>query len=164
MVSSHYDGEYPLIVKQIEEEAYQHFQDFTIIHIKIESLVSNEGIPESDIDKKLFWNRTNYFAFYYNVPLENDRKGEKLKKILKTCRSKYGFKPDSLNLLRSGFKKVDDASFHYICMMRLFEAGREKAFLINDEVIEYSRRNNLSLAALEQVFIVYDKNVGPRNS
>ncbi len=87
-----------------------------------------------------------------------------MKKILETCRSKYGFNPDNLNLLSSGFKQVDEMSFHYISIMRLFDVGREKAFLINNEVIEYSRRNNLPLTALEQVFIVYDKNVGPGNS
>ncbi|CAF0930639.1 unnamed protein product [Rotaria sp. Silwood1] len=42
--------------------------NFNIIRIKIESLTSNEGVPQTDIDKKLFWDKeTNYFEFRYRI-------------------------------------------------------------------------------------------------
>jgi hypothetical protein len=71
IVSSHYHGEYPSIVKDIEEEVYKYFHDFHIIFITIQSLLSNEGVPQSDFEQQLFSNSTtNYFEFRYKVSLE----------------------------------------------------------------------------------------------
>ncbi|CAF5046568.1 unnamed protein product, partial [Rotaria sp. Silwood1] len=81
-ISSHYYGQYPSIVKHIEEEVHKQFQDFNIIRIKIESSVSNEGIPKRSIDKRLFWDETtNYFEFHYTIMERKDRKGDNLSKL-----------------------------------------------------------------------------------
>jgi len=78
IVSSQYNGEYPSIVKQIEDEAYRHFKNFNIIRIKIKSLASNEGVPKNDFDKELFWNdKTNYFEIRYKM-LFKKRSGKEI--------------------------------------------------------------------------------------
>jgi len=164
IILSHYDGEYPSIVKQIEEEVYQYFRDFNIIRIKIQSLISNEGIPETDTEKKLFWTQTNYFEFHYKIPLEKDRQGEKFKKLLNICRSKYRFNLDNLDLSRIQFKQIDEKNFHYINIIRLFNLGREKAFSINDEIVEYVTRDNLPLSTIKHAFIVYDSHFHSNNN
>ncbi|CAF1560049.1 unnamed protein product [Adineta steineri] len=160
IVSSQYHGEYPLIIRQIEQEIYHDFKDFNIVRLQIESLVSNEGVPEGFTEKKLFWNRSNYFAFYYLIPLEKDGKGENLKKIVNTYRSKHRFNSDNIDLLHNEFKQTIDNNLHYISIMRLFNVGREKALVINDEIIENSNRNNLPLTLMKSAFIVYEKNIG----
>jgi hypothetical protein len=142
-ITSTYHGEYPLIVKQIEEEIYQHFPDFNIRRIKIESLVSNEGIPHTFIDKKLFWNRTNYFKFCYTAQSEKDRKGEKFQKLINIYQSKYKLNAD--------LSRNDS-----IYTLSLFNVGREKAFQIDNEILEYSIKNNFPLSNIKQTFIIYD--------
>ncbi len=157
IVLSCYDGEYPSIVQQIEEEVWRDFQDFNVVRIKIESSVSNAGVPETYIEKKLFWNRTNYFEFHYDAPLHKDRKGEKFKKILNTYRSQNRLNAENLDLSRTEYKQINEKYFHIVNTMRLFNVGREKAFLTNDEILEYSKQDDLPLSTLKTAFIVYDR-------
>jgi len=111
----------------------------------------------------LFWNQTNYFEFHYDIPLEKDRKGEKFKKLVNTCRTKYRFNLDNLDLLRIQFKQINENNFHFINIIRLFNVGRERAFLINNEIINYST-SNLPLSSIKQTFTVYDKDLHSNNS
>ncbi len=158
MVLSHYNGEYPSIVKQIEDEAYKHFKDFKIIGMKIKSSISNEGVPQSDLEKQFFWNDiTNYFELRYNVPLEVDARGERFQKIVNTCRSDYGFNSDSLDLLRIQLKQIDKKNFDYINVIRLFNVGRGKAFIIHDEIVVSAQRNHLPLSTITPAFAVYGR-------
>ncbi|CAF3734047.1 unnamed protein product [Rotaria sp. Silwood1] len=157
MTSSYHCGEYPAIVKQIEEEVYKQFQDFNIIRIKIESLASNEGVPQTDIDKKLFWDKeTNYFEFHYKVLIEKDSKGQKLAKLRNICQSNGRF---HLHVSRNAFKQLDETNFHYMITMRLFDVGRENAFKNSDEVIEYLTKNNFPPLKVVREFIVYDTHI-----
>ncbi len=158
MVLSHYKGEYPSIVKEIEDEAYKHFQDFEIIGMKIKSSISNEGVPQSDLEKQLFWNDiTNYFELRYNVSLEVDGRGERFQKIVNTCRSDYGFNSDSLDLLRIQLKQIDKKNLDYINVIRLFNVGRGKASIIHDEIVASAQRNHLPLSTIEPAFAVYGR-------
>jgi hypothetical protein len=146
-----------LIIQQIEEEVLKDFQDFNILRIKIESLVSNIGVPETSIEKKLFWNRTNYFEFHYNAPLGKDQKGERFKKILNTYRSNNRLNTENLLISRIQSKQISDPNFHWINIMHLFNAGRIKAFQAHDEILESSRTDDLSLQPLKIAFIVSDR-------
>ncbi|CAF1450624.1 unnamed protein product [Rotaria sordida] len=157
MTSSYHCGEYPSIVKKIEEEAYKHFQDFNIIRIKIESLASNEGVPQTDIEKKLFWNKeTNYFEFHYKVLIEKDHKGQKLEKLRNICQSNYNF---HLHVSQNAFKQLDEKESYYMITMRLFDVGREKAFQNNNEVVEYLTKNNFPPIKVIREFVVYDTHI-----
>jgi hypothetical protein len=154
MTSSYHCGEYPSIVKEIEEEAFKHFQDFNIIRIKIEALASDEGVPETDAEKKLFWNNTtNYFEFHYKVLLENDPEGNHLKKLQGVCAKSD---PHALHLSRNAFKQIGEKSFHYLITMRLFDVGRDNAFEINDEIVEFLTENNFPPLKVVREYVVYD--------
>ncbi|CAF1258937.1 unnamed protein product [Rotaria magnacalcarata] len=157
MTSSYHCGEYPSIVKSIEEEVYKHFQDFNIIRIKIESLASNEGVPQTDIDKRLFWDEaTNYFEFHYKVLVKNDLKGQRLIALQNICKSNRDF---NLHVSHNEFKQTDENDFHYMVTMRLFHVGREKAFEQNDEVIKYLTTKNFPPLKVVREFIVYDTHI-----
>jgi hypothetical protein len=60
--------------------------------------------------------------------------------------------------------KIDENNFHCINIIRLFNVGREKAFFINKEIVDYSIRNNLPLSPIKQTFTVYDKDFHSNNS
>ncbi|CAF3284230.1 unnamed protein product [Rotaria sp. Silwood2] len=157
MTSSYYCGEYPSIVKKIEEEVYQHFQNFNIIRIKIESLASNEGVPETDIDRKLFWDKkTNYFEFHYKVLVNNDPKEQKLEKLRNICQSNRRL---HLHVSQNAFKQLDEKNSHDMVTIRLFDVGRESAFQNNDEVIQYLTKNNFPPLKVVREFIVYDTHI-----
>ncbi|CAF4407096.1 unnamed protein product [Rotaria sp. Silwood2] len=157
MISSYYCGEYPSIVKQIEEEVYQQFQNFNIIRIKIASLTSNESIPVTDIDKKLFWNKeTNYFEFHYKVLVREDVEEQNLTKLRNICQSNNPF---HLHVSYNTLKQPNEKKFHYMVTMRLFDVGRESAFQNNDEVIQYLTKNNFPPLKVVREFIVYDTHI-----
>ncbi|CAF3561211.1 unnamed protein product [Rotaria sp. Silwood1] len=50
ITSSSYCDEYLSTVKQIEGKVHEYFKQFNIIHIKIKTLASNEGVPQTNID------------------------------------------------------------------------------------------------------------------
>lgn len=152
IVFANYDGEYPSIVQQVEEDADQHFQDLNIMRIKIETSACNTGVPETDTEKKLFWDHTgNYFEFYYHIPLENDRRGEKFKKILNTYRSKHRMNSEYMDFSRTQIQELDKKNSDYIFTMRLFVVGREKSSLINNEIFQDATQT------IKHHFIVYDR-------
>ncbi len=154
MTSSYHCGEYPLIVKQIEEEAYRYFQDFNIVRIKIESLASNIGVPETDMDKQLFWNPTStYFEFHYKVLIKNKNELTELQSICQSC---Y---PYSLHLSHNAFQKVDEENFYYMITMRLFNVGREHAFEQNEEVVKYLTEKKFPPIKVVREFVVYDSHI-----
>ncbi|CAF1324846.1 unnamed protein product [Rotaria sordida] len=154
MTSSFHCGEYPSIVQQIKEEAHQHFQEFNIIRIKIKSSTSNECIPQKDIDMKLFWNKgRNYFEFNYHLSLKNDPQGEQLKKLINKCQSNYRLNSQvSFNVI----KQINEKNFHHRITMDLFRVGRKRAFEINDEIVEYSTRNDFPSPEITYGFVLYD--------
>ncbi len=157
MTSSYHCGEYPSIVKQIEEEAYRHFQDFNIVRIKIESLASNVGIPETDMDKQLFWdNSSTYFEFHYKVLVKNGRDENKLKELETVCQRSYQY---PLHLSHNAFQKLDEENFHYMITMRLFDVGRENAFEQNEEVVKYLTDQKFPPMKVVREFVVYDSHI-----
>jgi len=159
MVSSHYDGEYPSIVKQIEEEAYKHFKDFNIIRIKIKSLISNEGVPQSDLEKQLFWNyKKNYFEFRYKIPLKEDLKGKKLQ-ILRDIRQLHFKSPSVLRLSRKVFTETRIKGLQLMITRCLFDVGRGNALKKHDEIVKYLTKKDFPLLKVIQEFIIYDTNI-----
>ncbi|CAF2980554.1 unnamed protein product [Rotaria sp. Silwood2] len=154
MTSSFHCGEYQSIVQQIKEEAHQHFQEFNIVRIKIKSSTSNEGVPQTDIDMKLFWNKIrNYFEFNYHVSLESDHKGESLRKFINQCQTNYRL---NSQLSRTVIKQINEKNFHHRITMDLFHIGRRRAFEINDEIVEYSTQNNFPSPEITSSFTIYD--------
>lgn len=150
MTSSYYTGEYPSIVEKIQNEVYEYFKEFNIIRIKIESLASNDGVPELNIEKRLFWDdETNYFEFHYKF-LVND---QQLKTLKNVCQS-YG--TQRLHLSHNAFQTLTEDNFYYFVTMRIFNLGRKQAFQQNDDVIEYFKRNHFTPLKVVREFIVHD--------
>lgn len=155
MTSSYHCGEYPSIVKQIEEEAYQHFKDFNIVRIKIESLASNTGVPISDSDKDLLWDeKSNYFEFHYKVLVKNGGNKTKLEELQKICKS--ASRPHDLHLSHNAFQQTDEKDFLYMITMRLFDVGRESAFESSEDVVQYLTNNKFPPLKVVREFIVHD--------
>lgn len=153
MTSSYHCGEYPAIVSKLEEEFHEVFAKFNIIRIKIESLASNQGIPEKDIEKKLFWDETsNYFEFHYKILLKDDTQKAKLRQI---CQ----YSGEHLHLSQNAFKCLDDGSYHYMITMRLFDSGRENALLRNENIVNYLTSKSFPPLKVVREFIVYDNHI-----
>ncbi len=158
MTSSYHTGEYPSIVEQIEEEAFKHFKDFNIIRIKIESLASNEGVPKTDVEKRLFWDgESNYFEFHYKILVKNGGKKDNLKELEDICRSNYRYQ---LHLSHNAFQQVDEKNFHYMITMRLFDNGRDSAFAMNDQVVQLLTDKKFPPLKVVREFIVHDSHIG----
>jgi hypothetical protein len=159
MVLSHYKGEYPSIVKQIEDEAYQHFQDFEITGMKIKSSISNEGVPQSDLEKQSFWNDiTNYFELRYKVPSKEDPEGEKITHLRDMYSTSFKNRND-VRLSQKAFMKKPKRDRQYMLTICLSDVGRGTAFVKNDEIVKYLTRNKFPPLKVIREFIVYDTNV-----
>ncbi|CAF1114056.1 unnamed protein product [Rotaria sordida] len=158
---SYYHDEYPSIVQAIEKEIHEQFKDFNILRIQKKSLASNEGIPQTDIDKELFWNeKTYYFEFHYRIVLKHELDEKFLKFLQKRCESNSRYK---LYLSPYALKQIDHKKFHYIITMRLFDVGRNGAFQMNDQVIKYYKGILFLPSKIEPEFIVYDTNMDLMN-
>ncbi|CAF1003109.1 unnamed protein product [Adineta ricciae] len=152
MTSSYHCGEYPAIVSEINEEVHKHFRDFNIVRVKIEALASNDGIPETDIEKKLFWDdKSNYFEFHYKVLLKIDNYGKAYKELENICNYSRG-----LHLSRNAFQRLNEDNSYYLITKRLFENGRKSAFEINDRTIDYLTARKYPPLKTVREFVVYD--------
>ena len=152
MTSSYHTGEYPSILTKIEDEVNEHFKDFNIIRIKIESLASNEGVPETSFHKKLFWDRhSTYFEFHYKVLVKNN-----IDELRRAVRQVTFF---ALHVSRNAFKTIDKDQAHFMITMRDFRHGRHQAFKQNEEVIEYLKMTKFPPLKVVREFVVYDSYV-----
>ncbi|CAF4469055.1 unnamed protein product [Rotaria sp. Silwood2] len=159
---SYYHGEYPSIIEHFERKIHEQFKDFNILRIQIKSLGSNEGVPQTNIDKQLFWNeKTCYFEFHYRIVLKKELDGNFLKFLQKRCESHSTYK---LYLSPYAFKQIDHKKFHYIIAMRLFDVGRNEAFQMNNQVVKYCKRIPFLPSKVEPEFIVYDTNIDLMNA
>ncbi|CAF1386676.1 unnamed protein product [Didymodactylos carnosus] len=151
MTSSYHVGTYSNIVEEIKTLANIQFKDFNIIRLKIESLPSNNGIPENDIDKLLFWDiNSNYFEFHYKILISSLNQLRRLKKLCITY---------ELYLARNAFKTISINEMYYIITMRLFNVSRVNAFIRNDTIINYLTMNHFPPLKVEREFVVYDSNI-----
>ena len=151
MVSSHYDGEYPSIVKQIEDEISQYFQNFNIIRIQIKASLPNENIPQNDVEKKFFWNdKTNYFEFRYDIEVRKNHKQDELRSIVETIRR---YSKDNLRLSHDAFQ---GKHLLYVLTMRLFDFGRENAFKRHNLIMNHLKQYDFLPAKVVHEFVVYD--------
>jgi hypothetical protein len=155
IVSANYSGEYPFIVKQIKEETFKHFQDFKIIRIEIKSLVSNEGVPKSDQEKELFWDKLeNYFEFHYEVSLEDeDGKRHKIRHLRNICQS---FSGNKLRLSHAAFAQTQKENLQYMITMSVSKVGKQRALRKSEDVVRYLTRKNFRPLQVVCEYNVYD--------
>ncbi|UJR16346.1 hypothetical protein I4U23_003252 [Adineta vaga] len=160
MTSSYHGGEYPEIVPKLEEEVHKHFEKFNIIRLKIESLASNEGVPEKDLEKELFWNNeSNYFEFHYKVLLKDNHKMKNYEQLRQICQ----YSGERLHLSQNAFKCLDDNNYHYMITMRLFDCGRYNALERNETIINYLTMKSFPPLKVVREFIVYDNHIALDN-
>jgi hypothetical protein len=147
MTTSYHVGTYPNIIQQMKTLS----TDLNIIRLKIKIAGSNNGVPENDIGKVLFWDKkTNYFEFHYTILVKSRREFRKLKSL---CESQ------TIYLSHNEFKKTSIDEMHYILTMRLFNVGRINAFKQNDYIIQHLTNNQFLPLKMESHFVVYDSNI-----
>ncbi|CAF1248924.1 unnamed protein product [Adineta steineri] len=152
IISFYHTGIYPDIIEQIQLLINTQFKDFNILRLKIKSLtLDNNGIPENDIDKLLFWNKkSSYFEFHYKILIKSTRELMKLKDL---CRIQ------SLYLTHNAFKEISNNKMYYFVTMRLFDVGRIHALNQNDYIIQYSTVCNFSPLKIKKEFVIYDSDI-----
>jgi hypothetical protein len=157
MTSSYHCGEYPAIVKQIEEEAYAHFRDFTVVRIKIEALASNEGVPATKIDKRLFWDeKSNYFEFHHKFLVDESSQDQTLQNLKTVCQKSRDVR---LHISRNAFKRISPTQLNYMVTMRVFDGGREEALEANGKAVEYLTSEKFAPLKTVREFVVYDTHI-----
>ncbi|CAF4660283.1 unnamed protein product, partial [Rotaria sp. Silwood2] len=114
----------------------------------------NEDVPQTDIDKRLFWcQKTNYFEFHYKILVKKGHGGNKLNKLRTICQSNRKFR---LHVSFNVFKQLDEKHSHYMVITCLFDVARENAFKSSDAIVEYLTKNNFPPIETVSEFIVYD--------
>ncbi|CAF4302781.1 unnamed protein product, partial [Adineta steineri] len=159
IVSSQYDGEYPSIVKQIEREISQNFQDLSIIRIKIKVLTTNESVLLSDMEKDLFWSKTtNYFELRYTIPVRRSRKRDDLpyiqRRFQRLVRNNH-----NLHVSHDAFQKAYGNDLLYVITIRFFNGGAGLALVQHSSIIGMLEREKFSPLKVVQEFVVHDTNI-----
>lgn len=151
MTKSYHVGTYPNIIQQMKTLSEVQLTDLNVIRLKIKILGSNNGVPENDIEKLLFWDKkTNYFEFHYTILVKSRIEFRKLKSL---CESQ------AIYLSHNEFKKTSIDEMHYILTMRLFNVGRINAFKQNNYIIQYLTNKQFLPLKVESHFVVYDSNI-----
>ncbi|CAM4740766.1 unnamed protein product [Rotaria magnacalcarata] len=133
---AHYDGEYPSIFKQVEQEIRDHFNNFLIKSIAIASLASDKCVPQTDMEFQ-------------------DQQEEKLKQLQGLCRSKTRF---HLCQLPNVLEETNNKTFDYVLIMCLYGMGRNNAFEQSDKFVKYLKEKGFTPLDIVHQFIVCGKN------
>ncbi|CAF1036464.1 unnamed protein product [Rotaria magnacalcarata] len=150
MTSSSHVGTFPEIVEQMKIFADLQFKDLNIIRLKIKSSASHKGVPEENVDK-LFWSqKSNYFEFRYKIYVSSK---SQLGRLNALCIQQ------NLCLAFNAFETKSTYERYYIATMRLFHTGRKNAYVTNNYILQSLTRNDFSPVEVENEFVVYDSNI-----
>lgn len=151
ITSTIHDGSYPTIVDQMKTLIDEKYQDCHTIRLQIKSLISNESVPASDIDKLLFWDKkSNYFQFNYKIHVKSKHQ---LKTLQNLCLIR------GLLITTNKLKKSADDPIECTVIMRVFNMGKIRACDENNHVIGNLTYFAFPPVEIESYFVVYDSNI-----
>ena len=152
IVIGKYDGQYPSIIQQIQEDVHEHFQEFVIEDIRIKSSITNEGVPINDIDKRLFWNEKIFsFQFHYQIPM----KQKLVPTIQRQLKSNSTFYPYLSFYI---IKQIHHQTFDCVVQMSLSDVGRDTALQMHKQFNNFLR-GLYRQVKIQEEFCIYDTNI-----
>ncbi|CAF1465932.1 unnamed protein product [Adineta ricciae] len=151
-----YHGEYPSMIPSLEKEIREELADFSIESITITSSISNDGVPNSNMEMKLLWDeQICCFQLCYKVFSCNQRVKNSIKSIISKRKSSQ-----SLQSCLSSYKmtRVDEDKFEYILKVSLSDFDRKTVLEIHDEVMKSSKLGIVASSNIEPELVVYRTN------
>lgn len=143
------------------ELAYQGYQ---IMRVKVEAMLSNEGVPETDdLASKLPLG--NYFEFHVKIPLGvthqshgreiHDHSNCSLDCIWKLC-SEY-----NAHLSRNSFKVHSSTQIQErFATLRMYNKGKEEALFHFNAFVKALGESGYEVLSKQREYSIYDSNVG----
>jgi hypothetical protein len=151
MTSRIHNGSYPALLEEMKTLISEKYQDCRITRLKIKSLMSNEKVPGSDIEKVLYWEKkSTYFEFHYKIRHCSRHSLELIKDL---CRKRC------ISFTCIVYKKLAESECYCIVTMRLFDVGKVRACRENDYIVRFLKKNWLEPFQVENHFVVYDSNI-----
>lgn len=150
-----YRGEHPSIVDRIRKHACEDFAGFPIVRMTIKSLASNEGVPSSDIDKRLYWEEPFHcFELHYHISFEHSSLENVARRLMKTFRMRP---PLESSVSINSSKGVAEEKPQCWLKVSLFNVGRNAVSTVHERLLQIWSRRLCTPLAVEPEFIVYDK-------
>jgi len=150
MTSSYHRGS----LKGVQLEAFKLAQNiskqgFVITRVKVEAMMSNAGVPQSDEDVKIH-SPENYFEFHIKLLLGPDSDLGLLQKVVQEHTAKLS--NNSLKVLANGF-------VHRFVTLRLYGIGRVTAEAKLNACMKALETAGFPIASRMREYAVYDTNV-----
>jgi len=150
MTSSYHRGS----LKGVQLEAFQLAQNiskhgFAITRVKVEAMMSNAGVPQTDEDAKLH-SQENYFEFHIKLLLGPDADIPLLQKLAQEHSARLS--NNSLKVLANGF-------VHRFVTLRIYGDGRITAESKLNACMKALEDSGFTIASRMREYAVYDTNI-----
>lgn len=158
MVGAYIVGDYAHVYHEIHEKILGDLQDrgFIVNRLKIESIISNNGVPIDYTSKKeqspLF--DQCYFEFHWKIQLDPENPALSYDK-LNLVANDHG----KLYLSKNVYKKVSKNCHHVFLTMRNMCDGKNESLEEYYYASAFIERHGFKIVKSEREFVVYDSNL-----
>ncbi len=150
MTSSYHRGELPVVVEEVASVARSlREQGFAATRLKLEALVGNAGVPETDEEARAL-PPGNYFEFHVKVTLSP---GADLAGLRARCQEL------GAHLSRNALKGEDGGPTQRFVTQRIYGVGRARALPRFEELLARLRADGHGLSNKLREYALYDSNV-----
>jgi hypothetical protein len=148
MTSSYHRGELPDVAEEVAGIARRlRAGGFDVTRVKLEAVVTNEGVPDTDEEAKRF-PAGNYFEFHVKVSLPP---GADLRPLRELC-ARFG-----AHLSRNALKR-DTAGAQRFVTLRVYGEGRARANRRFEELLRELEAGGYALSNKLREYTLYDSN------
>lgn len=149
-VSFDHVGRYPDIVQEVQTMIDDKLQKDHVRGMKILCSADLPGVPLTDIDKELFWDKhSSYFEFSHKVELSS--KGD-----FKYFRNSLSF--NHWSVMYDTCLETSASSAYCYVNVGVIHRGKESAFIQHRRIMNYLATNKALSLEVKQWFVVSDSN------
>jgi len=150
MTSTYHRGELAEVVAEVAGLARALRQGgFAVVRLKLEAVVTNEGIPQDD-DQAQGFPAGNYFEFHVKVTLTP---GADLEPLRQLC------KRHAAHLSSNALKREVDGRAERFVTLRVYGAGRHRAEQVFEGLMAELQSAGYALSNRLREYTIYDSNI-----
>lgn len=125
-------------------------EGFAIDRVKVEAMMSDEGVPDADADAAQ--RKSNYFEFHVKLALDT-ADHEQYRRLAQLCAD------HSAHLSKNALKKMPDGREHRFVTLRLYRVGRVSAVDRLERCVAALQAGGFSIVSTQREYSCYDSNV-----
>jgi hypothetical protein len=151
MTSSYHRGEVQSVAHEVIQMARSMSEaNFTITRVKLEAVITNQGVPHSDEQARAL-SPNNYFEFHTKLLLPPETDLDALRRL---CQR------HDAHLSRNALKQHAEGLAERFVTLRLYHLGRINAEGAFERLLHELRAENYKMGNSLREYAIYDSNIG----